>query len=354
MLITRFVKIASVVIMVATTASSIGLLAQNGTSGAGPRPQENVKADRGDDVPVFVVKPGKLKLNVLASGMVESARREMVYCPVEGSTTILSITPEGTHVKKGQLVCELDASTLRDRLAKLADIEKERDHAAKLRKEIERCKLHTPVDGTVVYANDPNTFGSQTQIDIGATVRENQIILWLIDLEGPMQVNTKVHESVVDRIRPGLPARMRLESFPGEILQGKVRSIAPLPDLKTFLSGDVNVYTSRVSIDKRLPGLRPGMTVQVQIFVNELDNVLSVPLRAVNRLEGKDRVAVKRPDGGFEWREVILGRHSSDYFVEIKQGIQSGESVILNPRAWMRSKETREKPGAPAKPATKA
>ncbi len=35
---------------------------------------------------------------------------------VEGQTTIISIKPEGTSVRKGELVCELDSATLRDQL----------------------------------------------------------------------------------------------------------------------------------------------------------------------------------------------------------------------------------------------
>ena len=300
-----------------------------------------------------MVKPGKLKIIVVASGTVEPARSESAWCQVEGARTILSILPEGTQVKRGQLVCELEASIEKNRLAKLADTANERDEAAKLRKEIERCKLHAPGDGTVVYANDPASFGGRPQIEAGASVRERQMIFRLINLEGPMRVNAKVHESVVDRIRPGLPARMRLESFPGEILTGTVQSLAPSPDTKSLYSGDDNFYTTLVSIDKRPPGLRPGMSAQVQFLVNELDNILSVPARAVLPIDGKDRVIVKRPDGGFHWREVTRGGRSSDYFVEIKKGIQSGESVILNPRALMRSDKSREKLGVPAKPAAK-
>jgi RNA polymerase sigma factor (sigma-70 family) len=353
MLMTRLVKIGSVLIMVAATTSSIGLLAQKGTSGAGPRPGENIKAERDDDKALFVVKPGKLKIIVVASGTVEPARSENAWCKVEGSRTILSILPEGTQVKKGQLVCELDASTAKDRLAKLADTGNEQSEAAKLRMEIERCKLHAPVDGTIVYFNDPASFGGRPQIEAGATVRERQIIFRLLDFDGPMRVKTKVHESEVDRVTPGLPARMRLESFPGEILTGTVKSIAPLPDAQGFFSGEINVYTTWVSIDKRLPGLRPGMSAQVQFLVNELENVLSVPLRALLWIDGTYQAVVKRPDGGFDRRKVTLGGRSTDYFVEIKKGIQSGESVILNPRAWKRSNETPEKPGSPAKPVSK-
>ncbi len=48
-----------------------------------------------------------------------------VVCQVEGGGRILSIVPEGTHVKRGDLLCELDASSLKDRLT-------ERDVAVKL------------------------------------------------------------------------------------------------------------------------------------------------------------------------------------------------------------------------------
>jgi multidrug efflux pump subunit AcrA (membrane-fusion protein) len=354
---TRVLKVASALVLLGATASGVSLLAQKETPApaAGPRPEKDIKAAaRSDDRPVYAVKPGKLGITVVERGIVEAARTESVFCRVEGSRIILSILPEGTQVKKGQLVCELDASTLRNQLAQLLIAGNETEETTKLRTRIENCKLYAPMDGSVVHANDPSRFGALTrpQIEEGATVRERQLIFRLIDLGGPMQVNTKVHESVIDRIRPGLPARTRLDSFPGKILTGTVRDVAPLPHANRFFSSDIKVYTTHVTIDEGLPGLRPGMSAQVEILVSELDDVLSVPVRAVLHGKGKDYVAVKRPDGHFDWREVTLGGHNED-FVEVKRGIQSGELVILDPLALMSAKEKREMLGAPAKPATK-
>ena len=39
-----------------------------------------------------------------------------VLCQVEGGGVVLTLAPEGTVVKKGDMVCELEASRLRDRL----------------------------------------------------------------------------------------------------------------------------------------------------------------------------------------------------------------------------------------------
>ena len=42
-------------------------------------------------------------------------RNASLTSKVEGTTTIISIVPEGTQVKEGDIVCELDASTLIDK-----------------------------------------------------------------------------------------------------------------------------------------------------------------------------------------------------------------------------------------------
>ena len=48
-------------------------------------------------------------------GTLDSMRNASLTSKVEGTTTIISIEPEGTQVKEGDIVCELDASTLIDK-----------------------------------------------------------------------------------------------------------------------------------------------------------------------------------------------------------------------------------------------
>ena len=49
------------------------------------------------------------------------------------------------------------------------------------------------------------------------------------------------------------------------------------------------------------------MNATAEILIAERDNVLTVPIKAVLSYDGKDHVAVKKPDGGFEWRDVTVG-----------------------------------------------
>ena len=433
MIMIQWLKIASVVIVLGATASGVDLLAQKVTSGAGPRPDGNLEVVRIDEVPVYTVKPGKLPITVVERGVVEASRNPVVFCLVEGRTTIIALLPEGTKVKEAQLVGELDSSALQanlknqkiatlgayaayenakltrdvaekaaieyaegilkqqqqkppapqekdkrevlekylrdktikelqsevekakaDELAKEQTLELEKDKEAKLDRQIKSCKLYAPGDGVVVYANDPSRFGLNRppQIAVGATVRERQLIFRVPDPSGPMWVNTKVHEAKVDRIKPGLRARIEVDAFADLALAGTAESINPFPDPRSLFNEDFRIHTAHVTIDKGPSGLRPGMTAQVEILVNELDNVLSVPIVALVRYDGKDHVAVKKPDGGFDWREVTLGV-SNDTLVEVRQGIQSGEVVALKPLALLSEQEKRKIFGGPTDPAAK-
>jgi len=197
-------------------------------------------------------------------------------------------------------------------------------------------------------ANDPgrNFVGNRRpQIEEGATVRERQKIFSLPNLT-KIQVNAKVRESQVDKLLPRMKARVKVDAFPEQVLTATVRDIAPLPDPSSFFSSDIKVYTTHVTIDELLPGLRPGMTAQVEILVYQADNVLSVPVKAVLAFDGKYHVAVKRPVGGFDWREVDTGL-GDEKVVEIKHGLKSGEIVILEPLALMSEEEKRQKLGSP-------
>ncbi len=62
----------------------------------------------------FVAKRGPLTISVLESGAIKAKEQEVIRNDVEGRTTIISIVPEGAHVQEGDLLVELDVSTLKD------------------------------------------------------------------------------------------------------------------------------------------------------------------------------------------------------------------------------------------------
>ena len=77
------------------------------------------KVVRGVDDPMsrlatFVAKRGPLTISVLESGTVTAREEITLRNEVEGRTSIVQLVPEGKMVKKGELLVELDASTLKD------------------------------------------------------------------------------------------------------------------------------------------------------------------------------------------------------------------------------------------------
>ncbi len=67
---------------------------------------------------LFTAKQGPLTISVTESGTIDNREKIVVKSEVEGKTTILSLVPEGTYVRKGDLIVELDASSLEDERTK--------------------------------------------------------------------------------------------------------------------------------------------------------------------------------------------------------------------------------------------
>jgi HlyD family secretion protein len=68
----------------------------------------------GQDEPTFTVRRGPLTISVVESGTIKARDQHIIKNEVEGRTSIITLVPEGTRVKKGDLLVELDASSLQD------------------------------------------------------------------------------------------------------------------------------------------------------------------------------------------------------------------------------------------------
>jgi HlyD family secretion protein len=217
------------------------------------------------------------------------------------------------------------AEANRDRDKAALDLE-----AAKLKRlttQLEKCTVRAPKAGLVIYANEQMYFGDRdSEIKAGMKVREEETVLRLPDLS-KMRAKAAVHEAKVDRIREGMRARVRVQD---RDFQGSVASVANRPETSWFMA-TVKKYPVKVQIDGESKDLRPGMTAEVEILVAHLKDVISLPVAAVAEKAGQAFCCVRRGDE-LDRRNVVLGQ-GNDKFVEIKQGVEVGEVVVLNPRA---------------------
>lgn len=201
---------------------------------------------------------------------------------------------------------------------------------AKLQRQIEGCIMRAPSAGIVIYGtSDDWRQRREDPIEVGDLVHKGQKIL-TIPNSGLMGVELAVHESSVDKVKVGQQAKVTVEAFPDRAFPARVSSVAPLPDPQQgWLDPGVKVYTTHVLIDGTHDFIKPGMSAKVEILVEELHNVLIVPVQVVANRDGK-KVCYVWSSGSSAPRVVETGAFN-DVFVQILSGLEPGEEVLLSP-----------------------
>ena len=120
-------------------------------------------------------------------------------------------------------------------------------------------------------------------------------------------------------------------------------SVAVLPDSGGWYGSDTKVYKTIVTIDEEVEQLKPGMTAVAEIHVDRLEDVLYVPVQAIVQVSERTYCFVKT-DGLPEQRLVELGR-TNDKFVEISDGLQEDEEVVLNPMVLVEELDDEDEEG---------
>ncbi len=222
------------------------------------------------------------------------------------------------------------AQALAKRTGMEASYKLQKDQLEKVRDQLEACIIRAPASGLVVYGTSNDFWARQNNpIQAGAQVYQRQTIL-SIPNNMQMIVEFKVHETWVQKIKPGLAAEITMDAFPDQHFTGKVTKIAPLADPQNWINPDLKVFTTEVTIDGIHPFLKTGMSAKVKVIVQRLFNVINVPIQAVVSQKGKKYCYIAAAFGSPQLREVQTGA-SNDNFMEITHGLKVGEKVLLNP-----------------------
>lgn len=211
----------------------------------------------------------------------------------------------------------------------------EREIMAKLRTQIEACTIRAPQDGQVVYANlDSNSRRSDGSggIELGAQVRERQAIINLPDIT-QMKVECRIHESLISAIREGVPARIRIVSFPDQVFNGKVTAVSSVAMAGRWPNTDLREYRTEITLTddvETIKMLRPGLTAMVELLVDNRNDVLQVPIQTIVTIGTSNFVYVVNRSGP-ERRPVRIGLNNTSH-MEIIDGLKEGDRVVQNPR----------------------
>jgi len=198
----------------------------------------------------------------------------------------------------------------------------------KIQEQIKNCVIRATQPGLVVYAGSDQPWRND-RIEEGAEIRERQDILKIPNTT-TMLVKAQVHESVIARVQEGQRVLITIDAMPERQFEGKVSKVGILPDNSNrWWNPNRKVYLTDISIEGNHPDLKPGMSAQVRIVINELKDVTMVPIQAVTAL-GDETVCFVKGLGGADKRVVQTGDYN-DKFIEIRDGLKEGEKVVLNP-----------------------
>ena len=255
---------------------------------------------------------------------VDKAKKDL-----EAAQTKLKVLREFTQQK---MLKTLDAAIATAEAKLRADqrtLQLDKDKLMLIQQQLEKCVVRAPSKGKVVYANETDRRGnSEVIIQEGAVIRERQPVIRLPDLT-QMQVKTKINESKIGFVRVGMQATITLDAFPELKLDGVVTQVDEYPVPPGWVSTNIKQYATFVSIKDPPPGVRPGLTANVEIHVDQIPDAIAVPVHALHEHKGQYYCLVQNGDA-VEARWIDVGS-SNDKLVVVSSGIQTGDKVIENP-----------------------
>lgn len=181
--------------------------------------------------------------------------------------------------------------------------------------QLEGATITAPFDGMVAFLG----------AEVNEQVAPGSPMIVLIDPSG-FHVEVSVDEIDVGQVELEQEARITLDAYPDEDLQGRVEYISPVA---TEDLGTVS-YLVRVCFDPTQVPLRSGMTANITIVTERRENVLLMPSRAISadRETGLFYVERLKDDGEIERVEVEIGIQDATY-TEVLRGLEEGDRLVI-------------------------
>lgn len=216
------------------------------------------------------------------------------------------------------------AQRINETKAKKAQWELEKTKLAKIEMQVSNNVVYSPADGIIVYAREGRR--ESKPIEEGSQLREGQVVCTIPDMS-EVRVDVDVHESWVQKVEIGMPVIITTDT--GALIQGEIESIASVPDSQSwYRNPDLKVYSTSVTVENPGGMLRPGMNCSAEIILQQLEDVIQVPVQAVYGNGREEFCYVVQEDGSPELRKVEVGDHNGE-MIHIVSGLEVDEEVFL-------------------------
>lgn len=233
-----------------------------------------------------------------------------------------------TTQRQSSAQARIASATVQQRLASIGTLEAQIKAAeldvAVAERRLSETKIVAPFSGTVLSVG----------VEKGAIVASGitnisggTALMTLADLSD-LRVIGALDQAQVGKVKVGQEVRVRVDAYPDKVFAGQVERVAPLgKNVSNIVTFDVEIRVT----DKEQALLRSGMSADIEIVAQRLQDVLMVPLTAIVS-RGPDRF-VKLADGNE--KKVETGPTDGGRIV-IKSGLEAGERIQViaaSPRA---------------------
>ncbi|MDR0268611.1 efflux RND transporter periplasmic adaptor subunit [Paenibacillus sp.] len=182
--------------------------------------------------------------------------------------------------------------------------------------ELSKLQITAPWDGLILKVNG----------DVGTSPTAPFIVMNNSN-SNQLKVLAKVDEIDIAKMKMGLKAIMRTDSYSGKEYEGKITFVSP----QAVTDAGMTTYTVELSIQDPEGTLKTGMNMQISVELATHNNVLYIPLTALQSEGGQDGVYLVSDPAHpeiYKFQPVEVGIYTSDR-VEIKSGVAKGGTIVI-------------------------
>ena len=243
----------------------------------------------------------------------------------------------GDHVKKGQLVAELDNSALAqakaqyennkanfersDELYKFGGESKANWQAMQTAYEVSKSTYENMLENTTLVSPISGVVTARNY-DVGDMAAGMPI--FVVQRINPVKIMISVSESLYTYVKKDMAVEVELDALPKQKFSAKVSRITPSIDAST------RTFPVELTLanDKEL--VKPGMYARVTMNYGTRKNIVVPDVAVVKQLGSGNRyIYVYNQDGTVAYKKVELGRRFGDKY-EILSGIADGDVVVTS------------------------
>lgn len=147
-----------------------------------------------------------------------------------------------------------------------------------------------------------------------------------IDDLSRLLVDVSVSEVDINSVKVDQPVTLTFDAILGKTYKGRVVEVA---QVGTEEQGVVN-FKVTVELTDADEQVKPGMTAAVNVIIEEINDTILVPNRAVRLVDG-ERVVYVLVEGEPVKKEIRLGASSDTMSVVLVGDVKEGDLVVLNP-----------------------